>query len=239
MQLKLRGVYMKNFKTSAMSFAIAKPQVNGRRLLAIVALAAFIWFPFSSCFGQSSDGKAINSADALKVYIDSQPANSPDKPIKVAMKANEMMLNDIVSVINKGGKYVSLNLTGSPLTTIPSGAFWDCTSLTSIIIPNSVTSIREEAFRNCTSLASVTIPNSITSIGYSAFWDCTSLTSVTFQGTISSSEFVWDVFGFSTRHAVYENELRNKFYATDPEHGTPGTYTTDKPGDWEAVWTKQ
>jgi hypothetical protein len=169
---------MKYLKEKAVSFAIAKPLANGRRLLAIFAVA-FIWFPFSSCFGQSSGGKAINSADALKEYIDSQPANSPDKPIKVAMKANEMMLNDIVSVINKAGKYVSLNLTGSPLKIIPMKAFFECISLASVTIPTGVTSIEVLAFSGCRSLASISLPNSVTSIGPGAFGDCTNLASVT------------------------------------------------------------
>ena len=52
------------------------------------------------------------------------------------------------------------------------------TSVTSVVIPNSVTSIGQYAFTYCTSLTSVTIPNSVTSIGDSAFNGCTSLVTV-------------------------------------------------------------
>ena len=49
--------------------------------------------------------------------------------------------------------------------------FSNCTGLTSVTIPNSVTSIGSNAFYGCTSLTSVTIPNSVTSIGESAFYN--------------------------------------------------------------------
>ena len=48
-------------------------------------------------------------------------------------------------------------------------AFNECTSLTSINIPDSVTSIGEGAFNECTSLTSINIPTSVTSIGSYAF----------------------------------------------------------------------
>ena len=65
-------------------------------------------------------------------------------------------------------------------------AFYECDSLTSIEIPNSVTSIGEQAFYRCTKLTSVTIPNSVTSIGNYAFYGCTSLTSVTIPESVTS-----------------------------------------------------
>ncbi|MBQ7882292.1 MAG: leucine-rich repeat protein [Treponema sp.] len=68
------------------------------------------------------------------------------------------------------------NTTG--LTEIGEKAFQDCSSLTSIVIPEGVTSIENYAFSDCSNLASVEIPASVTNIsGYSglAFEGCRNL----------------------------------------------------------------
>lgn len=64
------------------------------------------------------------------------------------------------------------------------GAFYDCTGLNSINIPNAVTSIGEYAFYGCSNLNSIDIPNSVISIGESAFSDCSALKSVTLPNNI-------------------------------------------------------
>jgi len=75
---------------------------------------------------------------------------------------------------------------GKNVTSIGYSAFYACTDLTSITIPNSVTSIRAEAFGHCHSLRSVTIPNSVTSIGGNAFYYCANLRSITIPESVTS-----------------------------------------------------
>ena len=58
------------------------------------------------------------------------------------------------------------------VTSISSFAFFGCTSLSSIVIPNSVTSIGKEAFYYCTALKSVTLGANVVSIGSGAFDYC-------------------------------------------------------------------
>ncbi len=74
----------------------------------------------------------------------------------------------------------------SGIQEIAYGAFYNCTRLASVTIPNSVTSIGAYAFHGCSGLTSVTIPDSVTSIGAYAFAYCSSLTSVTIPDSVTS-----------------------------------------------------
>ena len=84
------------------------------------------------------------------------------------------------------------------LTSIGREAFRECTELTSIeipnsvtglisvVIPNSVTSIGGNAFYGCTGLTSINIPNSLTSIEYATFYGCSSLASIEIPNSVTS-----------------------------------------------------
>ena len=72
------------------------------------------------------------------------------------------------------------------VTAIGEYAFYYCTGLKSVTIPNSVATIGESAFDGCKNLSSVTIANGVTSIGVTAFQLCTSLTSLTIPNSVTA-----------------------------------------------------
>ena len=51
-------------------------------------------------------------------------------------------------------------------------AFYNCSGLTTIALPNSVTSIGSSAFQYCSGLTTISLPNSVISIGMNAFYGC-------------------------------------------------------------------
>lgn len=76
------------------------------------------------------------------------------------------------------------NDTKYAVESIASNAFKDCSGLTSVTIPESVTYIGEKAFCGCSGLTSITIQEGVRIIGERAFYGCSGLTSITIPGSV-------------------------------------------------------
>jgi hypothetical protein len=208
----------------------------------------------------SSSSGTFTTIAAFKTWLDGQPDNSNVSPYYVRVNISNVngasytngSLGSVLRNKINANKYVDLDLSGSTFNSIPNNAFDNCTTLTNVTMPgrvngignsafvnctslesvtigSNVNSIGNDAFSNCSSLESVTIPSSVQGINNAAFARCNSLNSVTFQGTIPSAGFT-----SNGTYPAFMGDLRAKFYASDKENGTPGTYT--KAGN---VWTRR
>ena len=121
-----------------------------------------------------------------KVVWDSSasPSFSNNKSLK------EVVFGSNVTTIGDWAFFGCSGLTSitipNSVTTIGYGAFENCSNLTDITIPNSVTTIGQEAFYGCTGLTNLMIPNSVTTIGDGAFWSCSGLTSMTIPNSVTT-----------------------------------------------------
>ena len=118
-------------------------------------------------------------------------------------------------------------------------AFFSCSSLTNINIPNSVTTIGDAAFVFCDSLTSINFPNSVTTIGDCGFGACRFLTSITIPNSVVTiignpfKEWHGNLYNESKAFIYEDHALFNKdkttliaYRAKETNYTIPNSVTT-------------
>jgi len=152
---------------------------NVFKLFGVIVLVAIIGFSMTACNDGNGNGNG-NDGDSSSDFTYGE--------------YNGKMA--ITGYKGAGGNVtIPAKINGKPVTMIIypnggyNGVFRDCTSLTGITIPDSVTEIGWHTFSGCTNLANVTLGNGVTSIGVSTFSGCTSLTSITIPNSVTRIEY--------------------------------------------------
>lgn len=122
--------------------------------------------------------------DSVEVYYNQEASGTVVIPASVTYNERSYHVARIGLQAFRNCSALTSVVIPNSVTKIDASAFQG-TGLISVVIPNSVTVINETAFYDCTSLTSVTIPNSVTWIGRGAFWGCTSLTSITIPNSVT------------------------------------------------------
>lgn len=151
-----------------------------RQLLAVACLL-FSLNAFAYDFESNGIYYKITSQSNLEVEVTS-PNNAHYAYSMGDKTVYSSYSNDIVNI----PETVNYNNRTYTIVQIGDYAFFGCSNLNAIIMPNSIKSINEFAFRECKELVSVTIPNSVTSIGNYAFYFCNGLTSITIPNSVTN-----------------------------------------------------
>ena len=69
---------------------------------------------------------------------------------------------------------------------IRDGAFWNCTSLKSITLPDGLKALDQNVFWECYALEKIVIPEGVESIGGAAFYSCSALKSIIMPSSLKS-----------------------------------------------------
>ncbi len=88
--------------------------------------------------------------------------------------------------IISGKLVIPSEINGKRVTSIGDSAFFQCSGLTQISIPEGVISIGNSAFCFCTGLTQISIPEGVASIGIGAFGQCTGLTQISIPKSVAS-----------------------------------------------------
>lgn len=162
------------------------------------SLAAYekanVWKTFLKRIEISSSTLPIHFADSqVKELCVANWDQDGDKELSYAEAAS---VTDLGMVFRSNKSILSFDelqyFTG--LTAIGDSAFYYCSRLTSVVLPEAVTSIRRHAFRYCFYMTSIRLPENLESIGQQAFWQCERLTSIRIPAKVNSIDHY--VFGY-------------------------------------------
>lgn len=163
----------------------------------------------------SVSAKLFAKCTSLK-YIDVHEDNS--KMVSVdGVVYNKSMTSILAFPNGVGGSYT----IADGVVSIGTYAFFECTYLSEIIMPNSVESVYREAFYRCMELDKVHMSNNLTAIDDRAFSYCDDLTALNLPFTLSyiGDDAFLGYISSDRDHKVY--------FLTDGLYYVPGTYAEE------------
>ncbi len=150
-----------------------------KRKVFIVLITALLFISFKT---QAHDFEATNNAGTTIYYKIITPST-----VKVTFKGStRYYANGEYSAAVDIPSSVTYNDINYSVVGIDDEAFWGCSALASVSMPNTIISIGDRAFYNCMQLSSVSFSNSVRTIGIEAFNFCRRLEHITLPASVTN-----------------------------------------------------
>lgn len=181
------GVTNTNMRSSnAMSFVPTQHSVNGYKFLQECNIS----FEALSDIGYDNDDFGVfEESGLISVIIGDNVGQIKQKSFRNCYNIKTILftsVTDIGASAFAGCSSLSSVVLPDTLTSIGTSAFNGCFRLTSINIPNSVVGMGSYVFQSCSQLSSVSIGTGLLAVARGAFMGCRALTSIVIPNNITS-----------------------------------------------------
>lgn len=173
------------------------------------------------CYPPKKDGTSYTVPDGVEQLGIASIAETVLEEINVPDSVNEIGRH----VFSFNEKLKKIDLSGTSVELIDAMAFINCTSLSEILFPESLTEIGLASFFGCESLAEITLPSQLIVIGQSSFAG-TAMMSVRIPDTVTYIGYC--AFGYDTE----ENPIKD-FTIIGTAGSAAHTYATDTDDEYD------
>ena len=151
-----------------------------KKLLALL-LAALMLISFAACAEKDDGGKNLDDyvqADEDEITVETNELGQTFH--FEALDSESVVLTKYEGPSDPHAVVVPNTLNDKTVAAIGNEAFYFCSAIQSVTLPETIAAIGDMAFAGCSLLQEIEFPAAVTEIGESAFARCTSLVSVTF-----------------------------------------------------------
>lgn len=177
------------------------------------------------CYPQKKTGSSYSIPEGVSVLGEASIYNTQLSEITFPSTLTEIQYY----ALGNNSKLTSADLSKTAVSSIGLYAFTDCSSLSSVLLPDSLYEIAGAAFSRCKALSEITLPKNLGMIGQYAFID-TGLSKITVPDSVT--EIGYSAFGYYLDSEG--NETADSNFVIVGSYGSAAQkYATDKDTEYD------
>ena len=177
------------------------------------------------CYPQKKTGSSYSIPEGVSVLGEASIYNTQLSEITFPSTLTEIQYY----ALGNNSKLTSADLSKTAVSSIGLYAFTDCSSLSSVLLPDSLYEIAGAAFSRCKALSEITLPKNLGMIGQYAFID-TGLSKITVPDSVT--EIGYSAFGYYLDSEG--NETADSSFVIVGSYGSAAQkYATDKDTEYD------